>query len=664
MAQARKGSLAPRYHLVDDFLESRPTSDKERNTAAEELSVTPYWVMAVVRLSKPVSMDRTQLLSAEPGDTVSVSKNPADGVRTRGPVLVITDDCVDMTVSTVKSQHTSSFQAQLLGSENNYFSAILPGDWVLAWMVNSQEKGFDIVSRIRKLKPCNKFDDGFKFVGRIHDVRRVRQKDHSGGTVSVYYNVTAVGFQELDTMIFYDPHLAESNKLMGSWLAKLGKGISELLNTPSNDTTSTAAIDINEVIPFFVDLILGDGIPQRYANPGRDSHLRIVTGGVQGESAEAPYAYLVPSEVGQLLGKTSRSKTEILAYADILELLTGVQRFTSVAGTQPGDLAPWSVFVPDGVAQNVQQTPDGQYVIPHKKTGKNMLGQFVPTIPDFSNKPLWTVLQQWLNPTINEMYTAFRVNEAGQVVPTIVVRQMPLSTEVTVQNMESSNIVLTPFMEVPRWVVHPALVLEDQLGRSDSTRFNFVHIYGQSSPPPKKNNNLTYQLVRNPPIRDDLDIQRNGLRPYMTMVACSLEDAARGPRKWMEIASDWLMGQCMTLNGGISMIGIQAPIVHGDNIEWDGVVSHIESVTHHCQRQYHGDRAVNTFTTTLQLTHGVRVDTDEIYRQGRVDDDSYIYSGLAQGDQRDLDPGIVNEGDRDEIKDDIDIGNDPQIKEF
>lgn len=611
--------------------------------------------MAVVRLARPVSFDRDRLMKAEPGDSVSVSNNPADGVRTRGPVLVIADDCVDMQVQCSKGQHTSSFQAQLLGSETNYFSAILPGDWVLGWMMNSEAKGKDVISRIRKLQACNKFDDGLKFIGRVADVRRMRQKDRGGGTVSVYYNVTATGFKELDTMIFYDPHLAESNKLMGSWLAKLGKGITELLNTPSQDTASTAAIDINAIIPFFVDLLLGDGIPQRYANPGKDSHLRIVTGGVQGEeSGEAPYAYLVPAEVGQLLGKTSRSKTEILAFADLMELLTGVQRFAGVAGTQPGDNAPWSIFVPDGVAGNVEPAPEGEtYVTPHKKTGKNMLGQFVPTIPNFSNQPMWTVLQQWLNPTINEMYTALRANEAGQVVPTLIVRQMPFSSETAVKNMESKNIVLTPFLEVPRWVMHPALVMEDQLGRSDATRFNFIHVYGSSSPPPKKNNNLTYQLVRNPPIRDDLDIQRSGLRPYMTSVACSLEDATLGPRNWMEVASDWLMGQQLTLNGGLTCLGIQAPIVHGDNMEWDGVVSHIESVTHHCTRHFHEERAVNSFTTTLQLTHGVRSDTDAVYRRGRVDDDSYIYSGLRQEDQRTMDPGLTVENEHDRVTDEV-----------
>lgn len=651
-------ALAPRYHLIDDFLSTKPRSPKDRDLAAEEISVSPGWVVAIIRLSNPVSFDRTKLLASEPGDSVSVSNNPADGVRLRGPVLVISDqgDCVRLTVSGNKSNHTNTLQAQLLGSETNYFSAILPGDWVMAWMLESQDKTVDLIKRIHNLEPCNGFDDGFKFVGRVQDVRRVRQKDQAGGTVSVFYNLTATGYQELNTMIFYDPHLAESNKLMGSWLAKLGKGITELLNTPSQDTASTAAIDINEVIPFFVDLLLGDGIPQRYANPGKDSHLRIVTGGVQGEAAEAPYAYLVPAEVGKLLGKTARSKTEILAYADILELLTGVQRFGGVAGTEAGAKAPWGVFVPDGVTTD-EPPPEGEtYVTPHKRTGIKMLGQFVPTTPDFSNKPLWGVLQQWLNPTINEMYTALRTNEIGRVVPTIIVRQMPFSTEALTKDMESQNTVLTPFLEVPRWVMHPALVMEDQLGRSDAVRFNFIHIYGQSSPPPKKNNNLTFQLVRNPPIRDDLDIQRSGLRPYMTMVACSLEEASLGPRKWMEVASDWLMGQQFTLNGGITCLGIQAPIVHGDNLEWDAVISHIEGVTHDCVRHYSSEHAYNSFTTTLQLTHGVRSNTDEVYKQGRVDNDSYLYSGFKQTDQRALDPGLTSDGIRDTVSDQVTNG--------
>jgi hypothetical protein len=62
-------------------------------------------------------------------------------------------------------------------------------------------------------------------------------------------------------------------------------------------------------------------------------------------------------------------------------------------------------------------------------TGTELLGTFLPVMPELTNKPLWSVLQQFLNPTVNEMYTCLRVNKDNRVVPTLVVRQIPFTTE-------------------------------------------------------------------------------------------------------------------------------------------------------------------------------------------------------------------------------------------
>lgn len=622
--------VAARYNLIDDFLAQRPDNEKERAVLDDDISVVPFWVMAVIRLSAPSSYSRDLMNS--------FSTNPADGARTRGEMLIITDDCAQMQVQGGKGSHTSSFSASLLPSEVQYDSAVLPGDWVLAWMVNSEEKGLALVERIRRLEICNRFDDGFKFVGRVQDTRRQRRVERGGGIKTVGYTLSAIGFAEMDAQVFFDPQLAENTKGMGTWLARLGKSVIELLDTPQGDSASSAAIDINRAIPFFFDMLLGDGIAKRAANPGGDAELQIATGLTQG-SGEAPFAYLVPTEVGQLLGKNSRSKQGgILAYADLVELMTGIHRYVNAAGAQNSGSDAWRAFIPDGI----EPPPAGETKVPqHKKTDKKMLGQFIPTVPDFSNKPVWSVLSQWLNPTINEMYTALRVNEAGFVVPQVIVRQMPFSSDKMVKRQhDKNNLVLTPYHEVPRWVMHPLLVYEDGLGRSNATRFNFIHIFGHSAIS-QKNNHLTYQLIRNPPIRDDLDIQRSGLRPYMTTVNCSLEDTKFGPRKWAEVASDWLMGQHLTLNGTVVSYGIQAPITHGDNLEWDGIVYHIEGYAHSCGRTVDGHRH---FTTSLTLTHGMRIETDPAYRSRRPLDDSYLYPYLMQDERHALDPGLTLDG--------------------
>lgn len=637
---------APLYHVVDDFLTARPRSTAEREAAAGDLTVAPYWILAVARLGPGASASRRLLTNRS--ESCSYTSSPSQGVLARGPVLLL-EEVVDLSVRHSKRSYLGQLQATILDSGADLVASVLPGDWLLAWMLQSEEQGLALRQRIQRNEACNDFMDGLKFVGRVHDIRRNRQRDPEGGVVRSTYSLTGVSFGEFQAKCFFDPHLAESSKGIGTWLAKIGVQLMDLLRQPRQGGGSTAAIDTNAAIPRLFELFLGSGVSRRAANPSStQAELRIGTGLSPPNGAdEAPYAYLVPEEVGQLLGKRGRSKRSgILSYADLCELLVGVQRFTQAASGQQGSVAPWTTFLSDGI----EPAPAGADVPQHKHTGRDVLGQFIPVQPDFSNKPVWTILEQYLNPTINEMYAALRVNEAGRVVPTVVVRQMPLSSEEVARklanpepvpgevNQAYSAIQCTRQLELPRWVVHPALVYEDSLGRTDANRFNFIHIGGQAAMS-QHNASYTYQLVRNPPLRDDLDIQRSGLRPYMAVVACSLEDAKEGPRRWMELASDWLMGQHLTLNGHLHILGIQAPIVHGDNCEFDGAVYHIEDVLHRCALDIDGKRS---FSTTLQLSHGVRSDADPAYRQ-RDQTDSYLYAHMLQSDKERL-PGYAVDG--------------------
>jgi hypothetical protein len=91
----------------------------------------------------------------------------------------------------------------------------------------------------------------------------------------------------------------------------------------------------------------------------------------------------------------------------------------------------------------------------------------------------------------------------------------------------------------------------------------------------------------------------------MPTVNCSFADLIHGPREWMSIISDFLMGQQFTLNGSCAMQGIVSPICPGDNFEFMDSVYHIESVTHNCSVSGDGKK---TFVTSLSLSHGIRQD--------------------------------------------------------
>lgn len=638
-------SVAPRYFLVDDFLPHRPTNDAER-AKAYELSYTPYCIICVFRLGLPASASRSKLSTGLGGRSLGVSDEPADGVRLRGNPLIITDDILSATVQTSKGSYVHQLQFSLSKSPINYLSAILPGDWVMCWMVSSREKGLDLQARLLQLEPCNGFYDGLKFVGRISGVSRDRSSSGMGLN-RVNYSVTAGGFSELSSQVFYDPYLAEATPQMGTWCARIGIAISDLLGRPLDTTGRFKALDINKLIPQFLDLLVGRGIGDRFVQPSKDApELQIAFGLTRRDSGEAPYALTVPGEVGLVLSKRNSSRGTVLAYADILEMLSGVQKFTTVAGQNASPSAPWSIFTPDGI--EVEYPPAGNTFVDaptRKATSIPMIGEFIPMIPDFTGKEIWTILRQWLNPVINEMYTVLKTNEFGQVVPTLVVRQIPLSSQVVADRLrDEENLTVTPLLELPRWVAHPAIVRQDSLARSDSLRFNFVHVYGQS-PVNQQAVRFTDQIIRNPPIRNDLDCQRSGLRPYMASVGCSEQESVFGAKTWMAICADWLVDQHLVLGGSVDMELIEAPIVHGDAFEFDGVVSQIEGVVHHFEVVGGQTRA----TTRLTLTHGVRSDDDPAYQQ-RDGSDSYIFTGLREEDCQAYDPGVFVEKDRPAVR--------------
>jgi hypothetical protein len=212
------------------------------------------------------------------------------------------------------------------------------------------------------------------------------------------------------------------------------------------------------------------------------------------------------------------------------------------------------------------------------------------------------MLQQFLNPTINEMYTALKVAPfTGRIMPTLVIRQIPFSTE---SIPEAEDFSFTRFLALPRWRISPAMVRYVDIGKSDASRTNFVHIYGNAANYAAKRD-IPSQLVRNPPIFDEIDIMRSGMRSAMDTVDCAIDDQFRAPGAWMEAIADWRIGSHHTLNGTISCVGIQAPIAEGDNIEFEGIAYQIESVAHHCNITSDGKKS---FSTSFSLTNGMPVD--------------------------------------------------------
>src|ERR1022692_2674839 len=122
------------------------------------IEYSPYWIIAVI--------SQGTLLTYSRKTASSVFANLADDpVINTQPPLIISDDCLNMSVSGDKRSSAPNFQATLKQTDTNYLVKIIPGDYLFAWMVNNQEKYLDLLNRIKNLQPCNKATDGLKFVG-------------------------------------------------------------------------------------------------------------------------------------------------------------------------------------------------------------------------------------------------------------------------------------------------------------------------------------------------------------------------------------------------------------------------------------------------------------------------------------------------------------------
>ena len=589
------------YNCLQDF--GWADSDKP-----DQISRDPHWLICVLRLANPYTFDRNS--------GASRWTDFAKAVDLRGPPLLITD-CLNVSVTGSKSGHITQMQATLVPNETDYLSQIFPGDHVFVWMVNSKQKMQELIRRIMDNKHCNRFRDGLKFEGRLATPRKRLSIDPTSGTKSVRYTLAAAGFTEFDASYFYDPHLAQKDPAIGESFSKMGiTEINDLIDENGQGIETETAINV------FLELFLGKGIPPNFGmTEKQDPALRSTTG------LEAPYSYTVPDRVGAFLNRTHKSKASGLSsYADLLETIQGVQEYAPLgledlsAEERNGKDA-----AEDEVLYGQMFTPTGARVTGSRKsTGTPMVGTFLPTAPQFSGKTVWTILNQYLNPALNEMYTCLRVNVNGLVVPTLIVRQIPFTT-----NGAFSDLPTTKFLNLPRWKIDPLMVENYDLGRSDAMRINFLHIYGDPTGMKGVGLDFTSQLIRNPPIRDDLDIARSGLRPYMMTVNCHVKDInTGGPGKWMEIMSDYVMGMHMVFTGTLTVKGIQAPIVVGDNLEWDDIVYHIEGITHSCTIGADGRKS---FTTNFSLSHGVAANP--------VDNVLGVYGGMDEATDRVQEPG-------------------------
>jgi len=595
------------FFLIDEHLDTVGGTD----SPVQYVSVSPYWIIMVIPYMEAISSSKQRLAKMTRFNTgeISLDTDDLNIAETKDPII-ITSSCIQMDISSSKNTYTQNLNAVLKPGKVEFLSAISPGDWCFCWMMNTKEKQLEVLSHIKKKETANAFDDGLKFCGRVHDIRKILVQNPTG-IRTTQYNISGVGFGELDSSTFFDPLFATNNVSLNRTLADMGIVMTDIYRKSAEAANGAGGISVNKILPALITAFLGKGI----AGPGvKAGGIKKATGAAVA-TEEMPYAYVIPSEVANILGAKTPSKG-VFCYADILEVIQGLQKYTEDVfwpdgtggvGAPAGD--PILNNLPEnqnskgwGQAKNMKWGKETSSEATRHFTTYPLKGIFLPVPTSFSGVSIWNLLNQWVNPAINEMYTAMKYTPSGRVMPTLVVRQLPFSSPILNQHLGNE---VTAFHELPRWVADDVLVRSLDVGKSDGARTNFVHIYAQpgrqTTGSPQAN-----QYYLWPPISDAKDTKRHGLRPHIgTIQAAAIDGETGGPGQWMQIKSDFLFGQHMMLTGSCSLLGVTFPIVPGDNFEFDGILFHIEAVNHHVEITADGHK---TFTTQLQLTHGMRSD--------------------------------------------------------
>lgn len=500
--------------------------------------------------------------------------------------LIVYNDAISVTVSNSKTSITPSLSVVLLGGDINYSTAIAPGDLVYCNMVNDAE---DVHNRlIRKAKQgvsINQVEDGFKGFFKVQTVRKKLQIDPNTGIKRLVYFIQAYGFTEFNTAIYYDPQLASA--FTGNYAIFM-----ESLNAVwSNVFTGKEKRTIDEILKLLISVFLGDGTKKIN----------------QSLPANKNTMFKVNGLIGGLLGVNSKTVSDIYNY------IIGTWSSNSSSAS---NLFTNKTPLKKGFNPNIER--DKNHNAGFYKASSPLDGKKIMEAEFWNNVKLWDILSKYANLAINEMYTTYRVNPNGLVMPTLVVRQKPFNSEhfkagktpkAPLAEPIESDVIFTTFMSLPRWSISPTLVYSMDLGRDEAARINFVQINTRTLSANDANNRALQAGTKNY-VADVADIQRNGLRPYIGTANFDFPDETKKTKgkQWAQLAADWLINGHLREAGIIECVGIEAPISIGDNIQIDNTVYHIDAITH---TMGIGNDGKKQFRTQLKVSFGTDIRSNE-----------------------------------------------------
>jgi hypothetical protein len=522
------------------------TSGKTQN----EHQSSPTWVLTFIRWAER--------------DTLRTK--PTNGITStsvRDHILVVESDCIEVTTSMNKGTLTPNMSATLLMTDINYLTAVAPGDFCFVNMVNWPDKARDITIRAHNQQAINNQDDGFKGIFKVQSVRQILMTDPDNGNKHIAFKITGFAFTEFNNTIYFNPCMisVEDTQNVAFFASNMGSAFASL-------ASDKGITNVQDIINALIKMMIGTG----FSDTG--SHDKV------GNIKTPNTLFQVPTSVGNLLGTQN-----VTAAKDIYNYLFGIQQYSG--GTDmPSGMNPSNIATSD---------PDTNFF----PMDTNIQGNAIQKAEYWNQVKLWSILNQFVNAPLNEMFTTFRIDPTGLVMPTVILRQTPFTN----MDFDAGGFAVTRFLTLPRWNLDPAMVMNLDIGRDEAARVNFVQIFGRSAI-----GNVGFDIVAETAARNYLydadDVKRSGLRP---MVVNSTFDEQNGNNpnfqspKWARIVGDAVIGGHLKLNGSVMTFGIQEPIAVGDNLQFNNVVYHIESITHSCQIS----NGKKIFRTTISLSSGI-----------------------------------------------------------
>jgi hypothetical protein len=490
-----------------------------------------------------------------------------DGLDIRPPLLVI-NDAVNISVSFQKSSKTGSFSCTLMCGDINYATAIAPGDYVFVNIVDWEKDVIRLYEKSINYQPINTSKDGFKGFFKIMTVTKHLNTGPDGKKM-FYCTVTAQAFSELDTTVLYNPLIEGQIKdeAKAFFSALVGDQYSNLLKI---DTSC------EKIIQILFEILLGQS--RRSTN---------VKGVKYGE-----VHYLLPQNFGSFLGRRKAAHMN-----EVFNLLTGVW----ANRTPPTSASLYKQLSPNFIKIN---SKDNIYGV---KESPTLQGNRLLTVENWNQKTVWSILNDNLNSALNEMFVAFKFDpQSDSIIPTITVRQKPFNNP---DYKPDEGYPVTNFLSLPRWRLSPAMVYSYQLSKNQVLDINFVQVYTRGLAASAAGD-LTRQITEENYISNKLSIQRGGQRPYV--VSSNFDFPVGGEKRikakpWTKIVADWVINGHLKESGVIHCVGLEEPISVGDNLEFDGVVYHIEGVSHHFAVTNDGKKE---FKTALSVSYGIEVNSN------------------------------------------------------